>query len=113
MKKWLVAVLFGLALVLGACGGGDNGDDSADSGDTNGGEVIETSAGEQVYQTSCAMCHGSDLSGGAGPALNDVGAKFSAEEIEDIIVNGTGSMPAQSVSGDDLTELVNWLSEQK
>lgn len=114
MKKWLVAVLFGLALVLGACGGGDKGDDSADTGsDDNGGEAVETAAGEQVYQANCAMCHGSDLSGGAGPALDDAGSKFSAEELEDIIVNGTGSMPAQNVSGDDLNELVTWLSEQK
>lgn len=122
MKKWLLAVLFGAVLVLGACGGGDEPttEEPADSGDTgteettDGGETaVDTAAGEEVYQANCAMCHGADLSGGAGPELTAAGSTYSAEEIEDIIVNGKGSMPAQNVSGDDLDALVSWLSEQQ
>jgi mono/diheme cytochrome c family protein len=126
MKKWLLAVLFIAVLALAACGGGgdddgatedpadtDNGtEESADNGADDGGSV-DTAAGEDVYQQNCAMCHGADLSGGAGPDLTTAGSSFSAEELEDIIVNGTGSMPAQDVSGDDLDALVGWLSEQQ
>ncbi len=120
MKKWLLAVLFGAVLVLGACGGGNNADNEepADNGDTNTEEpaendnAVDTAAGEEIYQANCAMCHGADLSGGAGPALTDVGSRYSSDEIKDIVENGTGSMPAQDVSGDDLDALVNWLEEQ-
>lgn len=122
MKKWLLAILFGAVLVLGACGGGDNTDNTdkepADNGNTSteesaeNGAAVDTAAGEEIYQANCAMCHGADLSGGAGPELTDVGSKYSSDEIKDIVENGKGSMPAQDVSGDDLDALVTWLEEQ-
>jgi len=112
MKKWLMAVLFGSALVLGACGGGgDATDDSGDAGDD--GDDVEASAGEEAYQDSCASCHGGNLEGGAGPELEDVGSEFSEDEIEDIIENGIGSMPPQDqVSDEDRTAIAEWLVEQ-
>lgn len=120
MKKWLLAVLFGAVLVLGACGGGDDTstEEPADNGDTgteepaDNGDAVDTAGGEEIYQNNCAMCHGADLSGGAGPELTDVGSNFSSDEIADIVENGTGSMPPQDVSGDDLDALVTWLEEQ-
>lgn len=134
MKKWLMAVLFITALVLAACGGAseddatdETADDNAteeqagtddaateeDAGDDAAGDAVDVAAGEEVYKNSCAMCHGADLSGGAGPALNAVGSKYSAEEIADIVENGIGTMPAQPVEGEDLTNLSNWLAEQQ
>lgn len=110
MKKWLVALGLGSVLVLGACGGGD------DSGDTsNGDDGGDTSvaAGEQAYKDNCASCHGNDLEGGAGPALDGVGSDYSVEEIEDIIENGIGSMPAmKSVPDEDKTAIAEWLSSK-
>lgn len=98
MKKWLLALGLGSILVLGACGGDDGGDESV-------------SAGEAAYQDSCSSCHGGDLEGGSGPALDNVGDDYSAEEIEDIIENGTGSMPPmKNVSDDDRTEIADWLT---
>lgn len=131
MKKSLLAVLFGLVLVLGACGGG--GDDAAeepaeddtateeeatdegatDEGAEEGGGTVDAAAAEEVYQNTCAACHGADLSGGAGPDLTAVGSNLSAEEIADIIQNGQGSMPPQNVEGEDLDNLSNWLAEKK
>lgn len=109
MKKWLLATLFGAALVLGACGGSG---DEADNGD-DAGEATEASAGEEIYKKSCASCHGSDLEGGAGPALENVGSDHSADEIADIIDNGTGSMPAQNLDEDDRDELADWLAAKE
>ncbi|MDY0408907.1 cytochrome c551 [Virgibacillus soli] len=114
MKKKLLAVLFGTALVLGACGGG--GDDGAskdkDTGSDTGGETA--SAAEEIYQQNCSMCHGQDLSGGAGHDLRKIGSKHSAEEIEDIIHNGIGSMaPQKQVSDEDAKELAEWLAAKK
>jgi polar amino acid transport system substrate-binding protein len=38
--------------------------------------TAQASAGAPVYTQSCAMCHGADLKGGAGPAL--LGQAFAA-----------------------------------
>ncbi|RKQ35881.1 cytochrome c [Oceanobacillus halophilus] len=124
MKKWLVAILFGTVLTLAACGGDDGAEEPADNGDTateeqNGdseteGGTVDASAGEEVYAANCAGCHGADLSGGAGPELNQIGSKLSAEEIADIIQEGIGGMPAQKqVTGEDLDSLSNWLAEKQ
>ena len=127
MKKWLMAVLFGTMLVLGACGGA--GDDNAnepadindggteeeatDDGATDDGGAVDTAAAEDAFQKSCASCHGQDLSGGAGPDLTSVGSSLSADEILDIIENGQGSMPGGLLSGDDATAVADWLAEHK
>ncbi|WP_339227337.1 cytochrome c551 [Oceanobacillus sp. FSL K6-2867] len=112
MKKWLVAVLFGALLVLGACGAGeDNASDDAGTDDSNG--TVETTDGEEVFKANCASCHGADLSGGAGPSLAQVGSKYSQEEIAEIVKNGKGSMPAVNVAGEDLDALTSWLAEKK
>ncbi|HLR65671.1 cytochrome c551 [Virgibacillus alimentarius] len=123
MKKWLLAILFGSALVLGACGGGnDNANDEPEDNATeeteeNGAEeeggTVDTAAAEEIFESNCASCHGADLSGGAGPDLTKAGADHSADEIKDIIQNGKGSMPAQQVSEDDATTLADWLAEKK
>ncbi|MBT2216112.1 c-type cytochrome [Virgibacillus dakarensis] len=128
MKKWLFTVLFGSALVLGACGGGgdDNaGDNNADNGDnateengsSDNGGTVDASAAQEAFESSCASCHGADLSGGAGPALTDVGSKYSKEEIVDIIENGKegdqGTMPGGMATGDDVDLIASWLADQK
>ncbi|AUJ23271.1 MULTISPECIES: cytochrome c551 [Virgibacillus] len=119
MKKWLLAMLFGTVLVLGACGGGDDenaSEEPADKDDAkteeNSGSVDATAA-EEVYQDNCLSCHGADLSGGNAPALTDVGSKYSSDEIADIIKNGKGSMPAGMAKGDDVQLLADWLAEKK
>jgi len=125
MKKSLLAVLFGLVLILGACGGGgdDAAEEPADTPDEPATEetdeeagddgAVDSAAGEEVYAQSCASCHGADMSGGAGPDLTQVGSDLSEDEIRDVIENGQGSMPAGLVEGDDLDAVVSWLSEQQ
>ncbi|SEA40173.1 cytochrome c551 [Thalassobacillus cyri] len=119
MKKALMAVLFGSALVLGACGGGgdegaeENGGGDAGTEENGGGGEVDTAAAEQAYQESCASCHGGDLSGGAGPSLKDVGSKYSKDEILNIIKNGKGSMPAGQATGEDADMIAGWLATQK
>lgn len=111
MKKWLFTVLFGSALLLGACGGGDEGA-SDDNGGDNG--SVDSDQAEEIFKSNCAQCHGSDLSGGAGPDLTNVGADHSEDDIKDIVQNGKGNMPAQDqVTGDDLDTLASWLADKK
>lgn len=112
MKKWLLAIVFGAVLILGACGGDNsNKNNNANSGDNS----TPMSAGEEAYvKNNCASCHGADLSGGAGVSLEKVGSELSAEEIEDVIENGKGRMPAQNkVSDEDRAEIAEWLASKK
>jgi len=110
MKKWMMAIGLGAMLTLGACGGGDEEDTSGnDSGTTTG--SIDA---EAVYAQNCAACHGANLEGMSGPALTDVGARLSAEDIEGIIRNGQGAMPANVIQDDDEIAAVSaWLAEKK
>ena len=111
MKKQLMALLFGSALVLGACGGGeDTAEPPSDSGD---GDTAAVDA-EQVVQQNCISCHGENLEGqGNFPPLNDVGARLSEEEILGVIENGRGAMPAGIIKGEEATAVAKWLSEKK
>ncbi len=48
------------------------------------------------------------------PALTNTGSKYSKEEIDDIIKNGKGQMPAQTQLSDAERESLSaWLAEQK
>jgi YVTN family beta-propeller protein len=70
-------------------------------------------AGEKIYKETCITCHGTNLDGGSGPALNTIGALKSKDEILDAITNGKGMMPSGLVSETDAKILANWLGEKK
>ncbi|HLR80649.1 MAG TPA: cytochrome c [Bacillota bacterium] len=86
-----------------------------------GGEVEEQQEGEtanspeDVFKSNCASCHGEDLSGGGGPDLTQIGGKLSADEIKEIILNGTesGAMPPIDLPDPEAEELAKWLEEKK
>ncbi|WP_404329905.1 cytochrome c551 [Mesobacillus maritimus] len=104
-KKLLFSLLMGASLALAACGGG--GDEGGGDGDT------ASANGETLYAQSCAGCHGGDLQGGAGPELAAIGAKYSQEEIENIIANGQGTMPPKLLEGEKASAVAEWLAAKK
>ncbi|MFB4213742.1 cytochrome c [Shouchella sp. JSM 1781072] len=116
MKKWMV--LAGLTLFLTACGGGDGDDAEAPETDNgNGGEEssemgdYDVAQAEQTYQQSCIQCHAGLDEGGSGPALAN--NNLAPDEIREIILNGQGSMPAQShLEEDEVDNLSMWLADQ-
>lgn len=68
---------------------------------------------DALYEANCSSCHGADLSGGMGPALTGLGSNMTAEEVSNIIQNGTGAMPAQSqLSPEEATAIADWLIEE-
>ncbi len=79
-----------------------------------GGEEEEIASPEEIYEQSCASCHGGNLEGLSAPALDNVGANYSEDEIADIIQNGKGdNMPAGLVTGEEQQLLAEWLAEHK
>ena len=59
--------------------------------------------GADLYSSSCAHCHGSDLAGGIGPALGpgSTAATLTDQQIVDVIRIGPGAMTS---FGDRFTE---------
>jgi cytochrome c551 len=101
--------LFGLTLLFGACADGE-GDPSTDDGTT----PIETDTpsgidGARVYADECSVCHGSDGSGLSGPDLNVVTPGLDEAMLEDVIINGIGSMPPISLFDDELDAVVSYI----
>ncbi|SET63441.1 cytochrome c551/cytochrome c550 [Salinibacillus kushneri] len=92
-------------------GEGENGGTEEQS---EGGETVDADP-ESIFQNTCSSCHGADLAGtGAAPSLQEVGSKYSASEIEDIINNGKeGGMPAGLVEPEQATKIAEWLAEKK
>ncbi|WP_053364129.1 cytochrome c550 [Bacillus sp. FJAT-27251] len=103
----------GLMFLLSFKGLGDAEQAAKDAeGGEQAAEVADASP-EELYQQSCIGCHGDQLQGVSGPALNAVGGKLSKEEIQDILVNGTpGGMPAGLVPGNE-EKMAEWLAEMK
>lgn len=111
MNKKLLAAIFGSVLVLGACGGGGDDAGKKDEG-TTGGDTASVDA-EAVVQQKCISCHGGNLEGASGPALDKIGAELSEEEIHDVIIDGQGGMPGGIIKGDDADAVAAWLAEKK
>lgn len=125
--KRLVSMAMGLVLIgaLTACGGG--GDQAAPAPaekpaeqpaeqpaeKTAEGGTVDAAAAEEKFNQGCAACHGNDLSGGAGPNLQQVGGRLSQEEILGIINNGKGGMPPKMLQGADAELVAAWLAEHK
>lgn len=111
MNKKLLALLLGTSLVLAACGG----DKAEDKPDSDGGETQTADAGDEakLYENKCSSCHGQNLEGQVGPELTKIGSKMSKDEIEKLILDGKGSMPAGLIKGEEASDVATWLAEKK
>jgi len=50
--------------------------------------------GHTVYEQACQTCHGADLKGDRGPAIDAVITKLGADGTRDVIAKGKGGMPS-------------------
>ncbi len=124
--KRVIALLAVLVLVLAACGGGgDPPDDGATA--TSPPSAGDVAAGEEIYASTCAACHGADATGidGLGKDLhnNAFVNGLSDDELVDFLEEGrladhpdndTGvAMPPKggnpSLTDDDLMDVVAYL----
>ena len=72
----------------------------ASSADGPSGDVDR---GAAVFATTCASCHGAEGEGGVGPTLR--GSGLSAAEVEAVVAEGRGTMPAALVTGQDAADV--------
>jgi cytochrome c6 len=80
-------------------------------------------AGEALYKTKCAACHGPDGKGettiGKANKVRDLGSaevqKQSDDEVTVVISNGKGKMPAygKSLKADQVKDLVAYIRSLK
>jgi quinoprotein glucose dehydrogenase len=72
----------------------------------------DASPGEAIYQTQCAVCHGSDRAGipPAFPSLVNIDKRMSQAQIAETIHNGKGRMPGfPTLSASDTTAILRFL----
>lgn len=76
-------------------------------------DLVNLNIGERVYTLNCTACHGGDRSGNPAsgfPSLVDMGDRQSKEEVESVIAEGQGMMPAFAhLSDEELDALVSYL----
>lgn len=102
----------GLAIGLAGCGGDNDAADNDAGEQVDGGETASAGV-EEIYQQSCASCHGGNLEGRNGPELTNIGAQIDRDEILDAIDNGRPGMPGGLIQGDDAENVADWLAEKK
>lgn len=108
-KRWVIIPIVSLFLLLAACNTTDNKSETKPKTTTQ-----QLSAEETLFQNHCSTCHGGNLEGSYGPALQHVGKTYSKEQILEILKNGKGSMPSQSfIPAADQEKLATWLSNKK
>ena len=121
LKNLLLALGLGTTLALAACGGSDD-SSSSDSSSTKEESTMNDDSSktetavdaEKIFANNCASCHGNNLEGNVGPNLTKVGSKYSSEEIQKIIKNGKGQMPAGILKDDkEIMAVADWLAAKK
>ncbi|TLS36120.1 c-type cytochrome [Pseudalkalibacillus caeni] len=116
MKKLgALFTVFMLVVGLVACGGGNNSSSNNTNNpeegvDEGGSATVDGAAAEKAFQQNCASCHGENLEGGTGPALENT--DLSKDEILNQIQKGGGGMPANLVEGEKAENLAAWIAEK-
>lgn len=72
-------------------------------------DTVEVAEAEELYETNCAACHGSDMEGESGPELVDASDNFSEEELRNIILEGMDKMPPADLEDKEAEKISRWL----
>lgn len=124
MKALIITVILLASILLFACGKQEN--PQTNAGRTQTEEVeqqvsdAKVERGKAVYnETGCAVCHSiSEVGGKIGPKLDEVGKKYDAEKLKEIllnpkVLNPKTVMPEFEGSEEDLEALIAYLLSLK
>lgn len=76
--------------------------------------VDKSMPGYQIFEQTCAGCHGQSAQGGFGPAIYAIGKYWNETQLNAFVTQGRGAMPPKgSLSSDaQVQQVVAWLSKQ-
>ena len=68
--------------------------------------------GRAVYEQNCQVCHGPELKGDRGPALDTVVSRLGVEATRNVITQGRATMPAfSSLPAQSMNDLMAFLKQ--
>jgi len=107
MKKiyLLFSIFLTAVLLLGACSSNKETTDKPEEPNNSDVAPSNTAAGKKLVMDNCASCHSGQFESFA--------TKYNADELEDIIENGKGSMPKELLQGEDLKQAVEYIINLK
>lgn len=105
---YVLIMAFGIGLIffLSLEGAGKKDEAHGDEG----GAATEEISGESIVQSTCIGCHGGDLSGGMGPALN---TGLDAEHVKDVVMNGFGTMSPMISNEEEAQAVADYIAGLK
>lgn len=99
MKKWLIMIVVGAIIALGACGGGDE-----NTAPNNNNETNVSLDAEELIKNNCIDCHG-------GEVEKVPGSHLDLAELKEVILEGSGGMPAIDVSDEEAEAIASYLMD--
>ncbi len=79
-----------------------------------GGPPMALRYGRTIYEGSCEVCHGPDLKGDRGPAVDTAVKRLGADAVRNIVKNGKGGMPAfPTMNAEAITDVVEFLDKSE
>ena len=118
----ILGLTLALSLGLAACGDkedGDSGSDGTTDGASDGTDGASDGTdgggggadGAAVYADTCANCHGANGNDGYAADLTIRIPAMSDAEIETLVRNGRGYMPAHDFTADEMSGLLSYLRD--
>jgi quinoprotein glucose dehydrogenase len=81
------------------------------AGRGGGGAPTAARMGRAVYEQTCQVCHGAELKGDRGPAIDTAVSRLGAAAVHDAIMKGGGTMPAfASLPAQSIDNLMTFLT---
>ncbi|MED1674343.1 cytochrome c550 [Pallidibacillus thermolactis] len=107
---YILIMVFGVGLIVAlSLIGLYSGNEEAE-GEKDSDSALSEATPEEIYsQAGCISCHGENYEGVSGPELKNVDTRLSAEEVKNVLVNGSGPMPGNLVPEEKLDEMVEWV----
>lgn len=79
-----------------------------------GGPPMALRYGRTIYEGSCEVCHGPDLKGDRGPAVDTAVKRLGADVVRGIVKDGRGAMPAfPTMNAEAITDVVEFLDKSE